>query len=208
MKPILTDNERKAIEALIAKIEQDTASELVTVIYTKSSNYTAFRMGWATTLSLVSVVLLDLRFPFVPVLELFATEGLLAVLYYWILGYSPLLKLIVPHWAKAQAVHDKVRLLFLELGVTETRDRSGIIIFLSEFERRVEILGDRGIYEYLGESAWKALTSELTSAIRRGTAFDGLKNILEKLGTQLIAKFPARTDDVNELPNAVVTNER
>jgi putative membrane protein len=208
MKPILTDNERKNVEALIAKIEEDTASELVTVIYTKSSNYTAFRMGWATALSLFSVVLLDLQFPLLPVMELFAMQGLLAVLYYWILGYSPLLKWIVPRWAKAQAVHDKVRLLFLELGVTETRDRSGVIIFLSELERRVEILGDRGIYEYLGESAWKTLVSELTSAIRGGTAFDGLRNILEKLGEQLIAKFPARADDINELPNAVVTDER
>jgi putative membrane protein len=116
------------------------------------------------------------------------------------------LRLIVPRWAREQAVRDKVRLLFLELGVTETRDRSGVLIYLSELERRVEVLGDRGIYEQLGREAWQKLVGELTKSIHGGRAAEGLTRLIEQLGAELVARFPVRPGDTNELPNEVITD--
>jgi putative membrane protein len=208
MKPILTTDERDKIAALVAEIERHTASELVTVVYSKSAPYTAFRIGWAAGIALGLVGLASLLSSRLTALELIGVQSLLAIIVYWSLGFSLLLRLIVPRWAKQQAVHDKVRQLFLELGVTETRDRSGVLIYLSELERRVEILGDRGIHEQLGTDAWNQLVLELTAAIRGGNAYSGLTRIVERLGAELSAKFPIRPDDVNELPNTVVTDQR
>jgi putative membrane protein len=119
-----------------------------------------------------------------------------------------LLRWITPRAVQRRAVSDRVKQLFLELGVIETRDRSGVLVFLSELERRVEILGDRGIHEHVGNEAWQAMVDELVGAIRGGRAADGLATIIGRIGRELAAKFPPRADDTNELPDQVVTDER
>lgn len=206
MKSIVTKAELDQISALIAKIEQDTASELVTVVYSKSSSYAAYRIAWAAAGALALVGLGHLLWPNVPVLELLGAQTLLGAIGYWLLGMPATLRLIVPRWARERAARDKSRLMFLELGITETRDRSGVLIYLSELERRVEVLGDRGIYQELGQDAWQQLVGELTQSIRGGHAAIGLTRLIERLGAELVAKFPIRPGDTNELSNTVVTD--
>jgi putative membrane protein len=207
MQPIITQAERERISARIAEIEQQTASELVTVVYSKSASYAAFRICWAVCFALFVACGLHLVWSTLPVMELFGIQTVLALGAYWLFGWSPLLRIIVPRWAKERSVYDKVRQLFLELGVTETRDRSGVLIYLSTLERRVEILGDRGVHEQFGTETWQRLVNELVSAIRCGKAATGLLQIVDELGAELIAKFPVRPGDTNELSNAVITDE-
>jgi putative membrane protein len=107
-----------------------------------------------------------------------------------------------------RAVSDRVKQLFLELGIIETRDRSGVLVYLSELERRVEILADRGIHEHVGNQAWQAMVDELVGAIKGGRAAEGLATIIGRIGQELAAKFPPRPDDTNELPDEVVTDRR
>ena len=206
MASMLTQDERDKIAAAVAEVEKHTASELVTAVYSKSDSYASFRVGCAFGLALLLVGVAHLMQPSIPVMELLGTQMLIALAAYGITGLPAVLRIIVPRWAKEQAVHRKVRQLFLDLGVTETRDRSGVLIYLSELERRVEILGDRGIHEHLGKAAWQALVSELVVAIRGGSAADGLLRIIEQLGVELSRKFPIREGDTNELPNEVVTD--
>ena len=82
-----------------------------------------------------------------------------------------------------------------------------MLILLSALERRVEILGDRGIHEHLGVPVWQAMVSDLAQAMRVGQAADGLAKIIERVGRELSARFPARPDDTDELPNRVVTDD-
>jgi putative membrane protein len=71
----------------------------------------------------------------------------------------------------------------------------------------VEILGDRGIHEHLGNNVWQTMVNQLTTAIGVGKAAEGLANIIERLGRELSSKFPARPDDTDELPNRIVTDD-
>jgi len=140
-------------------------------------------------------------------MELLGAQALLAILLYWLLGFPALLRRITPRAAQRQAVSDRVKQLFIERGVIETRDRSGVLILLSALERRVEILGDRGIHEHLGNNVWQTMVNQLTTAIDVGKAAEGLANIIERLGRELSSKFPARPDDTDELPNRIVTDD-
>ena len=207
MSEILSQSERDSLAKLVADVERTTAGELVTVVVHRSAAYAAFRIGWAAGLALVLANVVHLVWPDLPVMELLGGQAFVAISLAVGLGWSPLLRLILPRWVKQQAVDQHAKRLFLELGVTETRDRSGVLIFLSEFERRVVILGDRGIHEHLGMAAWEAHVAELIQSIRAGKAAAGLRTILSSLGEQLAAKFPPRPDDIDELPNAVVTDE-
>lgn len=206
MKSILTLTERDRLSAQVAQIEEHTASEIVTVVLSKSDDYAAYRIGYAAGLALTLTCIGHLVMPALSAMALLGAQALLACILYSLLGLPACLRWFVPRWAKERAVERRVRELFVELGVTETRDRSGVLIYLSEFERRIQILGDRGVHSQLGQDAWSSLVQELVTYLRDGRAAEGLTRIIERLGKELQAHFPARPDDTNELPNAVVTD--
>lgn len=208
MTAILTSEERQRLSSLVADVESKTAGEIVTVVLHQSASYSTYRVAFAAMLALLSSCATHLLWPALPAMELLGAQALLAAALYLVLGAHALLRCIVPAFARRQAVSDRVKLLFIERGVTETRDRSGVLILLSALERRVEILGDRGIHEHVGNDAWQAMVNELASAIGQGNAADGLAEIIERLGRELGAKFPPRPDDTNELPDAIVTDDR
>jgi putative membrane protein len=92
--------------------------------------------------------------------------------------------------------------LFIEEGVTETRERSGVLLYLSEAEHRVELLADRGIHERVGAETWQRLVDEVVIGIRAGHAMDGIVKAVDAIGASLAQHFPPSSDDVNELSNA------
>ena len=207
MSALLSNEEQSRLTRQIAEVERSTAGELVTVVLHKSASYAEFRLGFASMLALLLVCVAHLLWPWVAAMELLGAQALLAVALYWILGRAALLRCITPRAAQEKAVGDRVKQLFIELGVTETRDRSGVLILMSALERRVEILGDRGIHEHLGTEAWQAMVSTITQAARGGAAAEGLSRIIEQLGRQLSARFPACPDDINELPDRILTDD-
>jgi putative membrane protein len=85
--------------------------------------------------------------------------------------------------------------------VTETRERSGVLLFLSEAERRVELLADRGIHERVGTEDWQALVNAVVESIRTGHAGDGIASAVDAIGARLAQHFPPSPDDINELPD-------
>jgi putative membrane protein len=208
MSSILNDQERSRLAELVAKVELSTAGELVLVVAPKSASYGAYRAAWAAAVALFAAVLVHVAWPSLATHWLLAGQGVLGLLLWWCFGYHWLLRRITPRSEQQRAVSDRVRQLFLERGVTETRERSGVLILLSELEHRVEILGDRGVHQQVGTEAWQAMVKELVGALRVGRAAEGLTAIVERIGHELATKFPRRPDDVNELPDAVVTDRR
>lgn len=207
MSAIVTKEEQDRLARLIGEAERTTAGEIVAVVLHKSASYGSYRIATTAVLALLCVSVGHLSLPWLTAMELLGAQALLGVVIYFLLGRPTLLCRITPRAVQKQAVSDRVKQLFIERGVTETRDRSGVLILLSALERRVEILGDRGIHEHLGDDAWRAMVNELTRAIGSGKAADGLAKIIKRLGSELSAKFPARPDDTDELPNQIVTDD-
>lgn len=90
---------------------------------------------------------------------------------------------------------------FYERGLHRTREENGILIFISTLERKVWILGDRGINAVIPSERWSTLASALTAGIRNGIMAESLVNTIAEAGEILCQYFPHRTDDTNELPD-------
>lgn len=207
MPTIISKAERERLTRQVAEVERSTAGELVVVVLAKSAPYAEYRLAGAVVLALLVAAASHLLWPWVPGMELLGAEVILIGLFFGVLGVAPFMRCIVPRPVRRKAVTDRVKQLFIELGVTETRDRSGVLILLSSFERRIEILGDRGIHEHLGTEAWASLVQSFTQSARSGVAADGLSEVIARLGRDLSTHFPARSDDTNELPDEIRVGE-
>lgn len=204
MARILSSSDRAELSRLIAQVEQRTAGEIVTVVLRRSAGYEGYRLGWATGSAMLIAAGIHLAWPLLPPMELLGAQASLFVLGYVLFGQARFLRRMVPSKAQREATALRAKELFVDLGVTETRDRSGVLVLLSELERRAEILGDRGIHQHLGRQGWEALVADLVGNIRKGQPKRGLQALIERLGEELAAKFPRRADDVNELPDHVL----
>jgi len=93
---------------------------------------------------------------------------------------------------------------FHRLNMQNTRDKTGILIYLNLHLRRFYILADSGINEKEGQEVWDAVRDEMQKAFVNGKYIQGVLAGIEKVGSILSKHFPVKKDDTNEISNQVV----
>lgn len=97
------------------------------------------------------------------------------------------------------------RQVFFDSRVHHTAADSGLLIYISLFERMAAILGDKGVVEKLGQAQLDELCHYLTRKLRQRTSTtDAIVDVLAAAGERLAFALPRQADDVNELPDALV----
>jgi putative membrane protein len=202
MKHLLSEAEAAQVAEHVARAERGTAGEIVVVLAESSSGYERERAGVSFVLTLGSAVLAYSLAPQISGLWILCGQAPAMVLAWWLTGWAPLLRALVPSRLQAQAVKARAEQLFIEQGVTETRERSGVLLYLSEIEHRVELLADRGIHERVGAETWRQLVDAVVKEIRMGHAAAGIIAAVDAIGARLAQHFPPSPGDVNELSDA------
>lgn len=99
-----------------------------------------------------------------------------------------------------QMVRMRAQGAFLEQEVFDTRDRTGILIFLSLFEHRVVVLGDSGINAKVRQNEWDSIVAGIAAGIRAGTPGVALAEGIRRCGALLRERrVERRADDTDEL---------
>ncbi len=119
-------------------------------------------------------------------------------------GVSPLLRWLTPPALRAWITRQAAEAQFVALGLTRTRDRTGVLLYVSLAERRAEVLADIGIYDKAPNQVWDEVTALLIAGLKRGHAADGFVNAVNRTGEILSAYLPRKDDDRNELPDSVI----
>lgn len=200
---ILTDAEMKQVATAVQAAESNTAGELVVLVTARSGDYALPRAALAACLTVALALEGAALFADSPVWWFLLGQLPVGVGLYWLLGAGKLLRWVVPAKLLAATVERNAMQAFLDAGVTETRDRSGILIYLSEAEHRAVILGDTGIHQRVAAGQWQQYVDVLVKAIASKQAAQGLLEIIEQIGAVLASTFPPRLDDENELPDDV-----
>ena len=90
-----------------------------------------------------------------------------------------------------------------------TRERTGVLIFVSLGERMAELIADEGIADHVEPQVWDRAMAALTEGLKRGEPEAGFAAAIGLCADVLAEKFPARAgDNPNELPDAVVVLPR
>ncbi|MCY4627800.1 MAG: TPM domain-containing protein [Acidobacteria bacterium] len=110
---------------------------------------------------------------------------------------------IVPRLLPFESARKRAIREFFRLGVDQTKDGSGVLLFLAVRSHRFEIVADQTINGKVGEEAWNEIALEITSHIRKNGIGDGLQHGVRRIGRFLSRHFPIQPDDVNELPDEV-----
>jgi uncharacterized membrane protein len=93
---------------------------------------------------------------------------------------------------------------FVRMGMTQTRERNGVLFFVVPSRRTFVVLGDRGIHERVGQDFWHHVVSLVSERFHEGDFNGGLLKGIAAVGERLAEYFPhdvAR--DTNELSNHI-----
>ncbi|HMC96023.1 MAG TPA: TPM domain-containing protein [Flavobacteriales bacterium] len=100
-------------------------------------------------------------------------------------------------------VLDHAAFVFEELGMHRTRDHSGVLIYICAADRKVAVVGDKGINERVPPDFWADVVAVLKLRFAAGQRAEGLCEAVAMVGEKLVAFFPRRVDDTDELSNEV-----
>lgn len=194
------------IQSAVAKAESQTTGEIIPMVV-KSSTRTG-SVPMILTLILFSLFLLiDIELdqkwlwmtPFIAILCWFVAQPLSKIPF--------ILRFLTTPRDQTQDVHDRAELEFYRGRFHQTQKSTGILLFVSLFERRAVVLADKGISEKLSENTWTEVVQLLTAELKNKNMSLGFEKAVEKCGTILATHFPAEAINSNELSNQLVIKE-
>jgi len=113
--------------------------------------------------------------------------------------FSAVRRWCTPRALAEASVERAARAEFVEHRVFETRDRSGVLIYVAQTERMARVLPDRGVVEHVDEAAWREAVERIVHSVKRSDDGSQLAEAVRGLAPILRAALPVRADDVNEL---------
>ena len=93
--------------------------------------------------------------------------------------------------------------LFDQLQLHKTRERNAVLIYVAVRDRKLALLGDRGIHEDVGSQFWSEAIARMVEAFKKDRVGDGIASAIESIGARLAAKFPPHADDKNEISDEI-----
>lgn len=209
----LTAAERQRIRLAVHEAEQRTNAEIVPMIVARSGLYreARHRMGLALAL-IVLTVLLTIESQWLPwgwhasnaawlLLATLTAYGGGA----WLGTLWPVIRL----WTSAERMRHKVRLraerAFSQHAISQTRERTGVLILLSILERQIYVLPDRSLAGLASTDQWRQVVRAAVDRLMHGDIVSGLCQGIEQSGVLLADICPGRPgDNPNELPDTVI----
>ena len=100
-------------------------------------------------------------------------------------------------------VLDRAAYVFHKLGMTKTKHRNGVLIYLAVRDRKFAIIGDHAINKVVPPDFWDSVKLGMLEYFQKGEYSTGLVYAATEVGKHLKQYFPHLQDDVNELPDDI-----
>lgn len=210
---LLTEDERARINEAVRRAEQRTTGEIVPMIVPASARYreagyrTGLILGWLALALLLTVEIYWLPWGWHAgnagwlLLTVIAAYGIGE----WLGRFPSVIRLVTSRERMAYKVTLRARQAFYEQGLHRTQHRTGILIFVSLLEHRVQVLADEGINGRVPAGTWDGVVRGIVEGIRGGTPGEALYNAIEQCGELLARHCPSGPgENPNELPDRVI----
>ena len=219
----LSPEDEEIVTAAVARAEQDSDGEIVTIVASRSDAYHDVALHYAVLAMLIvpaklallpkawidraATLLLGWNGEFdrrALMVVLFVLLTLAFLIVRLILAFMPLRMALTPGRTKSRRVHRRAVELFRASCELKTRGRTGILIYLSLLERRAEIVADKAIADQVEPEIWGEAMAALVDGVKAGEPGQGMASAVEKVGEVLKRILPPRPTNPDELPNRVI----
>ena len=211
-----------AIKKAVQDAEVKTNGEIAVATIPESSDYSFYELFYAVILGAFAfAAMLSLHQPIRNFLDhlfwhmsdwyipaFYGIVSFAAIGVFFLLANIPAIdRLIIPGSARRKAVYSRALRHFTESGVYATKDRTGILIFISYMEREVRIVADAGISAKIAQTEWDVIARDIATGIKTGKVAEAITEAVTTCGELLTAHFPAKKENPNELADGLVVLE-
>ena len=198
----ISQGERQRIAGAIRTAEGKTSGEIVCVLARSSSEaaalpvfiaaVVAFALPWVLVAATAMPVFRILS------LQIVVFLALTAVLY-----LPRVHAMLIPRAARRAIAHRAALKQFAIRGIAHTKDRTGILIFVSLAERYARIIADDGIAARVSQAEWQGAIDDLIAHMRDGRIADGFIAAIDACGKVLATHFPSSGAMPDELRDRI-----
>ena len=200
---LLTQEQKRQVEDAVTRAEQRTDAEIVTVLAPRADDYSYIPLLWASLIALVVPALVHFLNSGLTIYSLLMLQWATFVFLSLIFRIPVLTTFMIPARVRHWRASNLARRQFLEQKLHHTQDRTGVLIFVSEAERYVEIIVDEGISQHLDNSDWGSIVSDFVRRVALGHTAQGFVACIEA-SAELLEKHVPKTQVRNQLPNRLV----
>lgn len=210
----VSDADRQRITGCVQEVEKNTSGEIVPFVKSASYHYPAAALRAALAVSaLVAAAATAAEGFFMPwgalgLFDLWIFPSVFAACFLAVFALTSLAPVLKRPFISRAEMTDEVEeaalTAFYRHRLAETRDRTGILLYVSVFERQVVVLADKGINEKVDQETWQQVVDIVLRGIREGRPADALGEAITRCGELVAAQFPLRAGDRDELHNLIV----
>lgn len=198
----MTAQDRTRISAAIRAAEARTSGEIVCVLAQNSSGATVLPVFIAAAAALALPWLL-VAVTNLAVQRILSLQIVVFVVLCVVLCLPPVRVALMPRAARRAVAHRVAVEQFNIRGIARTKDRSGILIFVSLAERYARIIADDGIAARVPQTQWQGAVDALIAHMRDGRIADGFVAAIDICAGELATHFPRAEAAQDELPNRI-----
>jgi putative membrane protein len=194
-----SEEQHEAVSAAIREAEQKSSGQIVCVLARASSAYAHIPLLWASALALITPwPLID----FTPwsVQRIFLAQLAVFLVAAIVFSWMRLRLLLVPRAVQRARAHHAAIEQFVVRRVAHTKNRCGILIFVSLGEHYARIIADEGISKKVPVAEWQSAIDALVAHMRSGDVAAGFTAAIERCSAVLAAHAPP-DGSPNELPD-------
>lgn len=192
-------NVRDELAETIRALECECSAELVVAVRARSGSYRRADFLFAAVLSFVTLLFVIFSpFTFGPEWILLDVVVMYGLGVYLSTKSSAIRRLFTPEKQRAAAVRTHAAAMFYEAGIANTEAETGVLVYLSLMERRLELIADRGILRAVPPMDWNGAMAEL-HRVGRSPNPDEFIAGLKRMGAVLAQCLPPDAENPNEL---------
>jgi len=102
---------------------------------------------------------------------------------------------------------DRAIEIFEKLEMHKTELRNGVLFYLATKDKKIAVIGDKGINDIVTENFWDDVKNEIINQFKNNQFTEGICKGIEMAGEKLKMHFPFQVDDTNELSNDISFGE-
>lgn len=100
---------------------------------------------------------------------------------------------------------DRAVEVFQALGMHQTAERNGVLVYVAMKDHQLAIFGDEGIHRKVGSEFWNEELRHMLAEFNRQHYAAGIAQVVREIGEVLAQHFPYdKTTDKNELSDDIV----